>query len=191
MAQWLLPICKTYAAEAGFEVASEALQVLGGAGYVKDWPVEQALRDSRVFAVFEGTSGVQALDLLHRRLRRDQGRGLKAFLTLARADAAGDGEGADDLRSVLDMLEAAAEWLVAEDNADGSAYAFLELAALAATGWVALRLSRLQPFGPGLRLVAAGRYWLSDLVAKAAYRQAEIGLGPERLDWFQQLRRFP
>lgn len=189
LAQWLLPIAKTYAAETGFEVASEAIQVLGGAGYVKDWPVEQALRDSRVFAVFEGTSGIQALDLLHRRLRREQGKGLKAFLELARADAAKGGEGSDDLQSVLEMLEAAAEWLTADQEADGSAYAFLELAAIAATGWVALRLSRLGPYGGGIRLVAAGRYWLSDLMAKAAFRQAEIGLGHERLAWFQQLRR--
>lgn len=192
LAGWLLPICKTYASETGFEVASEAIQVLGGAGYVKDWPVEQALRDSRVFAIFEGTSGVQALDLVHRRLRRDQGRGLKAFLDLARADAAAGGEGADDLTAVLGMLEAAGEWLAAaNDGADASAYAFLELAALAATGWIALRLSRLEPIGPNVRLAAAGRFWLSDLMAKAAYRQAEIGLGPERLELFEALRRVP
>ncbi len=191
LAQWLLPIAKTYAAETGFETASEAIQVLGGAGYVKDWPVEQALRDSRVFAIFEGTSGIQALDLLHRRLRRDEGRGLKAFLKLARADAAQGGEGATDVEAVLDMLEAAAEWLVAANDTDGSAYAFLELAALAATGWAALRLSRLEASGGGARLAAAGRYWLSDLMAKAAFRQAEIGLGPERLELFQAMRRAP
>ena len=191
LAQWLLPIAKTYAAETGFETASEAIQVLGGAGYVKDWPVEQALRDSRVFAIFEGTSGIQALDLLHRRLRRDEGRGLKAFLKLARADAALGGEGATDVEAVLDMLEAAAEWLVAANDTDGSAYAFLELAALAATGWAALRLSRLEASGGGARLAAAGRYWLSDLMAKAAFRQAEIGLGPERLELFQAMRRAP
>ena len=187
---WLLPIAKTYASETGFQVASEAIQVLGGAGYVKDWPVEQALRDSRVFAVFEGTSGIQALDLLHRRLRREDGRGLKAFLKLARADA---GEGSDagvaDLLVVLDMLEGSAGQLAADPDGDAGAYDLLELGALAATGWTALRLSRLAPTGAGSRLAAAGRWWLTDLKAKADLHVARISLGPGRLELFQALRR--
>ena len=185
LAGWLLPIAKTFASETGFEVSSEAIQVLGGAGYVKDWPVEQSLRDSRVFAIFEGTSGVQALDLLHRRLRREQGRGLKAFLERARADA--QGEAAAELVPVLDGLEQAAETLARAPDSDGSAYALLQLGALAATGWAALRLSRLgHP-----RLRAAGLWWLSDLKAKAERLAAEIALGPSRLELFQALRRAP
>jgi hypothetical protein len=195
LAGWLLPIAKTYAAETGFEVASEAIQVLGGAGYVKDWPVEQALRDSRVFAIFEGTSGIQALDLLHRRLRREEGRGLKAFLKLARADAALGGERAGDmaavidLLAVLDMLERSATQLATDRRGDVGAYALLELGALAATGWAALRLSRLEPSGAGARLVAAGRWWLTELKAKAEMKRAEIALGAGRLELFQALRR--
>ncbi|HEX4098765.1 MAG TPA: acyl-CoA dehydrogenase family protein [Caulobacteraceae bacterium] len=195
LAGWLLPIAKTYAAETGFEVASEAIQVLGGAGYVKDWPVEQSLRDSRVFAIFEGTSGVQALDLLHRRLRREDGRGLKAFLKLARADAAlggersGDMAAVIDLLAVLDMLERSAAQLAADRRGDAGAYALLELGALAATGWAALRLSRLEPSGVGGRLVAAGRWWLTELKAKAELKRAEIALGAARLELFQALRR--
>ena len=191
MAGWLLPIAKTYAAETGFEVASEAIQVQGGAGYVRDWPVEQLLRDSRVLAIFEGTSGIQALDLLHRRLRRDRGRGLKAFLALARIDVAKGGEGAETLAGVLDMLERAAADLAAMRDGDASAYALLQLGALAATGWAALRLSRLEPSGAGARLVAAGRYWLTDLLARAELRRAEIALGGGRLELFQALRRKP
>jgi hypothetical protein len=191
VAGWLLPIAKTYASETGFEVASEAIQVLGGAGYVNDWPVEQSLRDSRVFAIFEGTSGVQALDLLHRRLRREEGRGLKAFLRLARADVHVGGDGAPGLAAVLDMLERSAMDLARAPDSDGSAYALLQLGALAATGWAALRLSRLEPRGVGARLQAAGRWWLTDLTAKADRLQAEIALGPARLELFQALRRAP
>ena len=191
IAGWLLPIAKTYAAETGFEVASEAIQVLGGAGYVKDWPVEQSLRDSRVFAIFEGTSGVQALDLLHRRVRRDEGRGLKGFLAVARADAAKGGEGSEALADVLDMLERSAADLATSRDGDASAYALLQLGALAATGWAALRLSRLEPIGAGVRLAAAGRYWLTDLKARAELRRAEIALGGGRLELFQAMRRRP
>ena len=189
MAGWLLPIAKTYASETGFEVASEAIQVLGGAGYVKEWPVEQALRDSRVFAIFEGTSGIQALDLLHRRLRREEGRGLKAFLKLAREDLARGGEGAEDLAAVLDMLERSARELAADPKGDAGAYALLELGALAATGWTALRGARLETAGAGARLAAAGRWWLIGLKAKAELRRAEIALGSDRLELFQALRR--
>ena len=191
MAGWLLPIAKTYASETGFEVSSEAIQVLGGAGYVKDWPVEQSLRDSRVFAIFEGTSGVQALDLLHRRLRREEGRGLKAFLALARADVEAGGDGAQTLAEVLDMLERSARRLAASNDGDGSAYALLQLGALAATGWAALRLTRMEPAGIGARLQAAGFWWLSDVKAKAELKQAEIALGSDRLELFQALRRIP
>jgi len=187
MAGWLLPIAKTYASETGFQVSSEAIQVLGGAGYVKDWPVEQSLRDSRVFAIFEGTSGVQALDLLHRRLRREDGRGLKAFLRLARADLGAGGHGAAALAAALDVLERAAVELARTPDGDGSAYALLQLGALAATGWAALRLSRLAH--PRLR--AAGLWWLSDLKPRAEHLAAEIALGSGRLELFQALRRAP
>jgi len=187
LAGWLLPIAKTYASETGFEVASAAIQVLGGAGYVKDWPVEQSLRDSRVFAIFEGTSGVQALDLLHRRLRREQGRGLRAFLRLARADAALGGDGAADLSLVLELLETSAAALAADPGGDAGAYDLLQLGALAATGWAALRLTRLdRP-----RLAAAGRWWLTDLKAKAELHAAKIALGAGRLELFEALRRGP
>ena len=185
MAGWLLPIAKTYASETGFEVSSQAIQVLGGAGYVKDWPVEQSLRDSRVFAIFEGTSGIQALDLLHRRLRREQGRGLKAFLGQARADAIQGDPGSNTLAAVLDDLELSADRLARDPGSDGSAYALLQLGALAATGWAALRLSRLDH--PRLR--AAGLWWLTDLEARAQRLRSEIALGPSRLKLFEDLRR--
>jgi hypothetical protein len=185
MAGWLLPIAKTFASETGFDVSSQAIQVLGGAGYVKDWPVEQCLRDSRVFAIFEGTSGIQALDLLHRRLRREQGRGLEAFLERARRDLAKDDETSRPVKAVLDGLEQSANRLARDPDSDASAYALLQLGALAATGWAALRLSR----SDHPRLRAAGRWWLTDLEAKAERLRSEIALGPARLDLFQDLRR--
>jgi len=59
-------------------VANAAIQVLGGAGFTKEWPVEQTLRDVRVTSIYEGTTGMQAMDLLERRLMRDT-RGYEAF----------------------------------------------------------------------------------------------------------------
>ena len=64
----LLPAVKSLAAEAAFETASQAIQVLGGAGVTREWPVERILRDARVFSIFEGTTAIQALDLMQRQL---------------------------------------------------------------------------------------------------------------------------
>ena len=192
--QWLLPIAKTFGGEAAFDTASDAIQVLGGAGYVRDWPVEQSLRDSRVFTIFEGTSGIQALDLLHRRLRREEGRGLKAFLRLARLDIAQADpvvrRPAQALAETLDLLEDAAARLAAKGAADAGAYPFLRLAACAATGWAALRLTGLDASNlSGPRLAAAGWHWLSGLTANAALHHAQILAADEQLSRFEAVRR--
>jgi alkylation response protein AidB-like acyl-CoA dehydrogenase len=181
---WLLPIVKTFGGETGFEVASEAVQVLGGAGYVADWPIGQYLRDARIFTIYEGATGMQALDLLHRRLWRDEGKGLAAFLQMARADIAGQAQ-AQALADTLNLLEDAAarlEGFKSEPRAaEAGATPFLYLASLAAAGWIALRLSGLD----NARLAAAGRWWLSDLPARAALEHARATLGDGRLEAFQ------
>ncbi|MGV1753340.1 acyl-CoA dehydrogenase family protein [Agrobacterium sp. CG674] len=87
-AAWLLPLVKNFGAEIGFDCASRSIQVLGGAGYTREWPVEQYLRDSRIMSIYEGTTGMQALDFLTRRLWRDEGRGFAAFKTLVERDIA-------------------------------------------------------------------------------------------------------
>jgi alkylation response protein AidB-like acyl-CoA dehydrogenase len=75
----LTPIIKSYGTERGFANVSEAMQVMGGAGYTQDWPVEQFLRDARIAMIYEGTNHIQALDLVGRKLPRDNGRLLRSF----------------------------------------------------------------------------------------------------------------
>ncbi len=70
----LLPIVKTWCAENGWRVlGQESLQVFGGSGYLRDYPLEQYVRDTKIDAIYEGTTGIQSLDLFERRLLRDQG----------------------------------------------------------------------------------------------------------------------
>ena len=70
----LLPIVKTWCAESGWRVlGQESLQVFGGSGYLRDYPLEQYVRDTKIDAIYEGTTGIQSLDLFERRLVRDQG----------------------------------------------------------------------------------------------------------------------
>ncbi|MEN0067406.1 MAG: acyl-CoA dehydrogenase C-terminal domain-containing protein [Myxococcota bacterium] len=73
------PIIKSYGSERGFANVSEAMQVMGGAGYTQDWPVEQHLRDVRIAMIYEGTNHIQALDLVGRKLPMHGGRLLRVF----------------------------------------------------------------------------------------------------------------
>lgn len=186
LVQYLLPIIKTAGADAAFHNASSAIQVLGGAGYTRDWPVEQMLRDARVLSVFEGTSGIQALDLLHRRVLRDN-RGFVRFLTLAREAA-----GAGPLAACLDRLEDAARRLAERSSqpgeAEAGASAFLDLAMLAALGWMAARFHDLPGAGSDTRrLRAAARYWLARIDARSALYRAEAVAGAAPLALFDDL----
>jgi alkylation response protein AidB-like acyl-CoA dehydrogenase len=76
----LTPIMKSYGSERGFWNTSEAMQVAAGAGYTKDWPIEQYFRDARIAMIYEGTNHIQALDLVGRKLPRDNGRLFKRFM---------------------------------------------------------------------------------------------------------------
>lgn len=75
----LTPIAKAFLTETGFEAANQGLQVFGGHGYIADWGMEQNVRDSRISMLYEGTTGIQALDLLGRKVLMTQGDTLKAF----------------------------------------------------------------------------------------------------------------
>ncbi len=70
----LIPIAKGYVTDRSFEVCSHAVQVYGGYGYIKDYPIEQLLRDCRITMIYEGTNGIQAMDLLGRKLGLNKGK---------------------------------------------------------------------------------------------------------------------
>lgn len=69
----LTPICKSYCSDIGFRVAEQAIQVYGGYGYCQDYPVEQYLRDLKIASIYEGTNGIQSLDLVGRKLGQKKG----------------------------------------------------------------------------------------------------------------------
>ncbi|WP_027966621.1 acyl-CoA dehydrogenase C-terminal domain-containing protein [Halomonas halocynthiae] len=75
----LTPIVKAFLTEAGFEATNEGVQVFGGHGFIREWGMEQLVRDSRITLLYEGTTGIQALDLLGRKVLMDQGETLKMF----------------------------------------------------------------------------------------------------------------
>ncbi len=76
----LTPICKAFMSETGFECSNHAVQVLGGHGYISEWELEQQVRDARIAMIYEGTNGIQALDLLGRKILRDNAKTLSAWV---------------------------------------------------------------------------------------------------------------
>lgn len=139
---WLLPIVKTLGGDVAFEVASDAIQILGGAGYTREWPVEQALRDARVLTIFEGTTGIQAQDLRFRQLGKDGGAPYAAFIAEVRASA----PTCPALANALSTFEATVAALNATERDrranEWGATAFLRLATSLTVGWAAARLSQ-------------------------------------------------
>jgi len=179
LAAWLLPVVKTTGGEVAFDVSGGAIQVLGGAGYTQEWPVEQALRDARVLTIFEGATGIQALDLTHRRLLADDSS-YRAFVGVA-------GRCNDDrLKNCVAELQAAAEWLKAHpEKADGGATAFLHLAAVTALSWIAAVYIADAADEPVLA-VAAG-HWLDTVLPKAAAMRAQVIAGAGLASRFRAL----
>ncbi|QBI21391.1 acyl-CoA dehydrogenase [Egibacter rhizosphaerae] len=91
----LLPLLKGYGSEKSYELLSQSLQVLGGSGYIRDYPVEQYIRDAKIDTLYEGTTGIQGQDLFFRKIGKDQGQTLTALLTEIQEFAKGDaGNGA-------------------------------------------------------------------------------------------------
>jgi alkylation response protein AidB-like acyl-CoA dehydrogenase len=80
LVQLLTPVCKAWASDWGFRVADWCLQVYGGYGYTKDYPAEQYVRDARISPIYEGTNGIQALDLVGRKLPSKGGKAFRSIL---------------------------------------------------------------------------------------------------------------
>ncbi|XXF79383.1 acyl-CoA dehydrogenase [Myxococcaceae bacterium GXIMD 01537] len=91
----LLPLVKGYCSEKAYELLALSLQCHGGSGYLQDYPVEQYIRDQKIDTLYEGTTHIQALDLLLRKVARDGGATLQGLLARVRQTAESDAGGAD------------------------------------------------------------------------------------------------
>src|SRR5579864_2269942 len=87
----LLPIVKGVGSERSYEMLTLSLQTLGGSGFLQDYPIEQYIRDAKIDSLYEGTTGIQGMDLFFRKLIRDQGQALGTLLATIRAFAAAEG----------------------------------------------------------------------------------------------------
>jgi len=158
----LTPVIKGYLTDRGFETAVNAQQVFGGHGYIREWGMDQFVRDARIAQIYEGTNGVQALDLVGRKLAKDGGRGVRALFGVIGADiAAAKGSGdvagiAGPLEEALGHLQAATMWLAQNgmadpNNAGAGSYAYMQLMGLVSLGWMWLKMA-----GVAQKLLAEG-----------------------------------
>jgi len=178
----LTPVIKAYGTDRGFETAVAMQQVFGGHGYIAEWGMEQIVRDARVAMLYEGANGVQALDLVGRKLTRDGGVVAERFFALAEAECETASAELQFLSRPLSeaMREArrAARWLLAATDAQetaAGAYAFLQLVGLVAVGWMWLRLAEAalrdaDDAFSAAKLATARHYALHALPLAAAYR---------------------
>ena len=148
----LTPVIKGYLTDRGFETAVNAQQVFGGHGYIREWGMEQFVRDARIAQIYEGTNGVQAMDLVGRKLGKDGGRGVRALFDAVAADIAvakrnGDSAGiAAPLEQALGELQSSTMWLAQNgmadpNNAGAGAYAYMQLMGLVSLGWMWLKMA--------------------------------------------------
>jgi hypothetical protein len=145
----LTPIGKAWATDTGFRLASVAVQVHGGMGYIEETGIAQRLRDSRIAPIYEGTNGIQAIDLVTRKLGRDDGAAVQALIddigaTVGLAASAGLDVAAAALGDAVRRLRSATDWLVgrthsAPADALAGATAYTELCGTTVGAWLLLR----------------------------------------------------
>lgn len=144
----LTPITKSWPSEEAETALSYAIQIHGGYGYTRDFDVEQLWRDNRLNPIHEGTTGIQGIDLLGRKILYDNGRTLHSFLTRLRHDAS-QGEGfiaeARSLIDTADHIAALVDRLLQQEDkamALGNATGFLQAFGHLVLGWIWLDLAR-------------------------------------------------
>jgi alkylation response protein AidB-like acyl-CoA dehydrogenase len=151
----LVPIVKSYASDQAFRIGETAIQVFGGAGFLKDHPVEQYTRDAKIFSIYEGTNHIQAMDLVGRKLPQDGSSNFRAFLsdigTFATANAQHPtlGPEVQTLGKAAEVLGGAAMQLMGWFQSGRmtlvplAANRFLEMMAETAVAWLLLDAARI------------------------------------------------
>ncbi|MGN6358024.1 MAG: acyl-CoA dehydrogenase C-terminal domain-containing protein [Novosphingobium sp.] len=150
----LTPVIKGYGTDKGFETAVNMQQIWGGHGYIVENGMEQFVRDARIAMIYEGANGVQAMDLVGRKLAANMGRAVQAFFKLVDDEAAA-AKGDEALAEIAGRLEkanaemkAATVWFMQNamtnpDNAGAGAHSYMHIAGIVALGLMWLRMAKV------------------------------------------------
>lgn len=182
-ADCLVPLIKAWGTDVGCEVASLGLQIHGGMGFIEETGAAQHYRDARIAPIYEGTNGIQAADLVTRKLGLDGGEVLSGLFSEIAADCADTPE----LKALALDCSGIAQWMAGEATIDdklaGSA-PFCTMSAVAVAGWQLLRQARA--VGPQDGLAAAtkpvvARYFIEHIVPEALGLRAAATAGSRLL----------
>jgi len=149
----LTPVIKGYVTDLGYQIATQSQQVYGGHGYIREWGMEQYVRDARIAQIYEGTNGIQAMDLVGRKLAQNGGRAIQAFLAMVGEEVAErhENESVNKVASALEKVNAelrgATMWLMQNafanlNHAGAAAYPYMQLMGISALGLMWLRMAK-------------------------------------------------
>ncbi|MCB2386417.1 acyl-CoA dehydrogenase C-terminal domain-containing protein [Thalassolituus alkanivorans] len=197
MVQLLTPVVKAFLTDEGFFCANDGLQLMGGSGFTQDWPLEQLVRDARITRIYEGTNGIQALDLVGRKIGMNGGRALKRFFAML------DGFINDNpqaphlpqLKAAIGRLQKATMWLMQNgmsdrEQAGAAATPYLRLFALTAVAyfWSRMALTAQQQLDAGSTetdfyqaKVHSARFFMDKLLPQTEALMSEIEAGKDSL----------
>jgi hypothetical protein len=194
----MTPVLKGYLTDKGYAHATNAQQVLGGHGYIGEWGMEQFVRDARIAMIYEGANGVQALDLVGRKLPKDGGRALQTYFAEIDQFIA-DNKGDAELQPFLDGLAAAktdvgeaTQWLMMNafsnpDNAGAGSMDYLSMFGLLCLsfGWAQLAKAALAKRKAGdkdpfyANKLATGKFFLARMLPDTKSHLAKLKSGAE------------
>ena len=150
----LTPVIKGYGTDKGYEVATNMQQVFGGHGYIEEWGMSQFVRDARIAQIYEGTNGVQAMDLCGRKLAQKGGAAIQAYFKAVGDDiaAAKDdddlGAMAEALEKALGQQQAATMWFMQNamqnpNHLGAGAHHYMHIMGIVTLGWMWLRMAKV------------------------------------------------
>ncbi|MBL8708492.1 MAG: acyl-CoA dehydrogenase [Rhodospirillaceae bacterium] len=194
----LIPVVKAWCTDQGVRVSSLGIQVHGGAGYIEETGAAQFYRDARIFPIYEGTNGVQAIDLIGRKVQRDEGRTMRRLIGMMTDCLTGFDPAGEDLAALRERLTAALQRLGSgtdfillagkQDARQALAVAqpYLNLCGTVIAGWLlakaALAAARRLADGdddPAFlkRKIALARFYADNILAEGAGHLAQVNAG--------------
>jgi alkylation response protein AidB-like acyl-CoA dehydrogenase len=194
----MTPVLKAFFTDKGFKICSDAMQVHGGSGFTEHFPASQYLRDVRITLIYEGTNGVQALDLVGRKLAANGGRAVMSFFTEVDAYVAEHEDDKalapfiDGLKSAKAQLQDATFWLMQNglanpENAGAASTDYLHLFGLTGLAymWAKIAAAALAKVAAGdtdpfyASKLITGRYFLERILPDAGAHLAKLKTGAE------------
>ena len=192
----MTPVLKGVLTDRGFDNAVRCQQVFGGHGYIAEWGMEQFVRDARIAQIYEGANGIQALDLVGRKLPANGGRAVMAFFAEVGAFLKDNKDDADlapfakPLKAGLDQLQQATMWFMQNamakpDNAGAGSTDYMHLFGLVAMSYMWAKMAKValaKKDAPGMaEKLAVGRFYNERIMPECGMRLAGVVAGADSL----------